>query len=155
VQATRAAEYDTFERNAAGRFEEADSIGYRSWSVGPGMSAVVDLRSVTEVGALLVLMPEAVFKRIASVVETVQKPAMAYTEAREECLHALASVADPGSDLEGAARRLHELGRRFGSQGKFAEAEELQRRVLALRGPALFLVHTAAAETLQGLARAY
>src|SRR5262249_21263868 len=53
VQATRAAEYDTFERNAAGRFEEADSIGYRSWSVGPGMSAVVDLRSVTEVGALL------------------------------------------------------------------------------------------------------
>ena len=77
-----------------------------------------------------------------------------YTEAREECLHALALVADPGSDPEGVARRLHELGRRFGSQGKLAEAEELQRRVLALQGPTLFPVHVAA-ESLQGLVRAY
>src|SRR5262249_26162560 len=155
VVATRAEEYATLERNAEARFKEADSVGYRASSLGPGTSVAVDLRPGTAVGALLILIPEAVFKRIASVLDMVQKPATAYTEAREECLHALALVADPGSDLEGVAQRLHELGRRFGSQGKFAEAEELQRRVLALQGPTLFPVHAAAAESLQSLVKAY
>jgi tetratricopeptide (TPR) repeat protein len=72
-----------------------------------------------------------------------------------DCLRAAAPAYGPDSAPPEMAGALHRLGLRHLAHGRYAEAERLFHRALAIRGQDVFATHTAVAVSLQGLVALY
>jgi tetratricopeptide (TPR) repeat protein len=150
----RGAERESFERRAEARLSEAASLGYLSTSIG-GVTVGADARWLTEPIALLTVIVEAAVWPIRSTAESLRRQQIAHEAAMTDCATAMTAADRPELESHEVAKALHRLGRRYLSQGRYAEAERLYRRALAIRGNDLFATHAAVAESLQGLVASY
>ena len=154
AEGSRLAERESFHRHASARLSEAASLGSASGRFGP-TTVRLEAQTLTVGAAVLLIAVEKLTQPIRLAVESASRQTVAYEAAMRDCVRVATMVQSPGRAPLETARSLHRLGSRYLAQGRYAEAERLYGRALAIRGHDLFPTHTAVAESLQGLVALY
>jgi hypothetical protein len=150
----RRAERESFERDAAARISAVESLGYGGSRDG---SPAVDAQVVNPVlvVALVGTAIEALVRDLRWAVDTARREELTEEAVMTDCLRAAATADGPEPDPLEMARTLHRLGLRYLAHGRYAEAERLFWRALAIRGQDVFATHTAVAASLHSLVALY